>query len=137
MSAQNAPLEQPYLELMREVREHGTRKADRTGTGTLSVFGRQMRFDLARGFPALTTKKLHLRAIIHELLWFIAGDTNIGYLKDNRVRIWDEWADANGDLGPVYGYQWRSWPAPTASPSISWRGWSNRSSTIRTRVGMS
>jgi len=112
MSAQNAPLEQPYLELMREVREHGTRKADRTGTGTLSVFGRQMRFDLARGFPALTTKKLHLRAIIHELLWFIAGDTNIGYLKDNRVRIWDEWADANGDLGPIYGYQWRSWPAP-------------------------
>ncbi|MES1949291.1 thymidylate synthase [Salinisphaera sp. S4-8] len=105
-------LEQPYLDLMREVREHGTRKADRTGTGTLSVFGRQMRFDLSRGFPVLTTKKLYLRAIIHELLWFIAGDTNIGYLKDNRVRIWDEWADENGDLGPVYGYQWRSWPAP-------------------------
>ncbi|MES1932426.1 thymidylate synthase [Salinisphaera shabanensis T35B1] len=107
-----APLEQPYLDLMREVREHGTRKADRTGTGTLSVFGRQMRFDLSRGFPVLTTKKLYLRAIIHELLWFIAGDTNIGYLKDNRVRIWDEWADENGDLGPVYGYQWRSWPTP-------------------------
>lgn len=105
-------LEQPYLDLMREVRDHGVVKADRTGVGTKSVFGRQMRFDLARGFPALTTKKLHLRAIIHELLWFIAGDTNIGYLRDNRVRIWDEWADDNGDLGPVYGYQWRSWPAP-------------------------
>lgn len=107
----NDALEQPYLDLMREVRDHGVVKADRTGVGTQSVFGRQLRFDLARGFPALTTKKLHLRSIIHELLWFIAGDTNIGYLRDNRVRIWDEWADENGDLGPVYGYQWRSWPA--------------------------
>lgn len=101
-----------YLELMRHVREHGVVKNDRTGTGTRSVFGWQMRFDLNDGFPMVTTKKLHLRAIIHELLWFIAGDTNTGYLKANNVSIWDEWADENGDLGPVYGYQWRSWPAP-------------------------
>jgi len=101
-----------YLEFMRHVRDHGDRKSDRTGTGTRSVFGYQMRFDLARGFPLLTTKKVHTKSIVHELLWFLRGDTNIAYLKANGVSIWDEWADANGDLGPIYGYQWRSWPAP-------------------------